>query len=57
MANKIACLKLQTSIAPADWAHLVELAEIMSIPTARLAEMAIRDFLLNNRRRLLDHYS
>ena len=56
MSNKISCHKLQASISPADWAHLVQLAEAMTITPSRLGEIAIRDFLINNRRRLLDHY-
>ena len=56
MSNKIPCHKLQASISPADWSHLVQLAQAMTITPSRLGEIAIRDFLINNRRRLLDHY-
>ena len=56
MSKQIPSRKLQTSISPADWALVLEVAEVMTITPARLGEIAIREWLLQNRRRVLDHY-
>jgi hypothetical protein len=56
MSRQIPSRKLQTSLSPADWALVVEAAEVMTITPSRLGEIAIREWLLQNRRRVLDHY-
>ncbi len=56
MSKQIPSRKLQTSISPADWALVVEVAEAMTITPSRLAEMAVREWLLQNRRRMLELY-
>ena len=56
MSKQIPSRKLQASISPADWALVVEVAEVMTITPARLGEIAIREWLFQNRRRILDYY-
>ena len=56
MSKQIPSRKLQASISPADWALVLEVAEAMTITPSRLGEIAIREWLLQNRRRILDHH-
>ena len=53
----IKCKKIQISMPPADFDHLIELADLMTMPPSQLAAFALKDWLLKNYSTVKQHYT